>query len=260
MTVVVPTWKIVTTIQRKSGIEADAVQNVWYYGSPSGIPTSTDYGNWMNTYTGFLDAQPNIWSSVLDNGPGKVTAEFTKLPAEKTPALGPPTQFLASSWAGSTSDGYPSEVSVVVSLDGTSVTDAEVGPGGTRPAQRKRNRKFLGPLAEANGVSEPITKEVRPSTPFLTQLLQDYITHMITNMLTIDWTPYIFSPTNWQVYPVKLLWADNAFDTQRRRGEEATLKNEELAPGTTEAFIEQHAKVGVRLVDNGFGQLVRLPN
>lgn len=260
MTVVVPTYRLTATMKRKSGIEKDSTMNTWHFIAPSGLPSAGDYGNMMNVYQGFLDAIANDLSNVFRTETDVCSIEFFKYTAERPPpgtGLGPPTAVgFTQGWASApTLNGYPSEVATCISLDGTSVTDAEHGTGGTRPAARKRNRKYIGPLAEHTGTADTVTKEVRPNGTWRNALTQAVVNQLINAAVAKGWALTGFSPTQWQTFPVKNVWVDDAFDTQRRRGELPTLQTALPAPGALEAYMEAHRREGHPLHVNDMGQL-----
>lgn len=261
MTVVVPTYRMTVTMNRKSSVERDKVMNTWHFIAPSGTPTSTDFGNMMNVYKEFLESIRSWFSATLAGQPDSLLVEFWKLTAEKPPpgtGLGPPVSSGQMGWTTPPSTvGYPSEVSSCITLDGTTVLDAEHGTGGTRPASRKRNRKYVGPLAATAGSADPTTSEIRPTVTFRTALTNAILTHLINAAIAKGWALTGFSPTNWQTFPLKSVWVDDAFDTQRRRGEEPTIQTLVPTPGAFDAFVEAHAREGQVLELDALGNLRR---
>lgn len=259
MSIAVPAYKVVVTTQRRSGKPEDAVMNTWHYIAPSGTPNSTDFGNWMNHYRSFIDSISTSWSGALSNSPIGITVEHTRLPQEKPPpgtGIGPPVSTGALGFTvGPATVGYPAEVSVCITLDAASVLDSEVGAGDTRPAARKRNRKYIGPLSVNTGESEPTTNETRVSSTFRNLLSQKFVEHMVTGMKAAGWAITTFSPTLWQVFPPHKIWVDNAFDTQRRRGEAPTLRLETPTPAAVEGFVDAHSAVGVELFVDSTGNI-----
>lgn len=246
---------------KKSGIERDAVQNTWHFIAPSGTPTSQDFLNCMTEYRLFLDAiAPYLGHSLSSTGTGQL-CEFFKLTAERPPpgtGLGPPVfsgniQFTI----GPSTASLPSEVSTCISLDGTKVTDAEEGAGNTRPASRKRNRKYIGPMAVNTQDDIPVTGESRPLLTIRNALINAVVNNLINGMITKGWALTGFSPTNWQTFPVLNVWADNAWDIQRRRGEDPTTKALVPTPQTLPALREALEREGWELEDDGFGNLTQ---
>lgn len=262
MTIAVPSFKVVTTIQRRSGIERDAVQNTWQYTGPTANPTSGDFGAWMNNYKAFLDAIHLQLGSCLSGSPTGIHVEFFKMTPEKPlpgTGLGPPVGLgdMGFTTAPSTAS-LPGEVSICLTLDGVETVDSERGPGGTRPAARKRNRKYLGPLGQTALSIAANTLEAVVSQALRDNLNAAFKTHMYDAMKGAGWGATIFSPTNWQVYPILRTWVDNAFDTQRRRGQDADLRSTTELPAAKEDFVEQSNRLGDHLVIDELGHVLRI--
>jgi hypothetical protein len=260
LTVVVPTYKFVCTMPKKSGIERDAVMNTWHFIAPSGTPTAQDFLNAMTEYRLFLDDIHNYLGGSLSGTGGGQLCEFFKLTAERPPpgtGLGPPVfsgniQFTTAP----TTAQLPGEVSICISLDGTKITDAEEGTGGTRPASRKRNRKYIGPVGVNTQDSIPTTNESRPLATVRQILVNAVISRLIDGLIAKGWALTGFSPTNWQTFPVLSVWSDNAWDIQRRRGEDPTSKVQEATPQTLPALRAAMGREGLELLEDGFGNLM----
>lgn len=103
----------------------------------------------------------------------------------------------------------PSEVAVCCSFQAEKVN-------GLSQASR-RNRVYIGPLSTAvNSLSGTIDSVVR-------QDFADAFENLASNSNNAtEWTWVIYSPTTGEHHDVHDGWVDNAFDTQRRRGVEAT--------------------------------------
>lgn len=261
MTVVVPTYRVAVTLHKKSGIPADSSMNVWHFIAPSGAPTTPQFGDMMNIIKDFYDNLSFELSSTHAGGATPIFIEFTKLTAEKPAAgsgLGPPIINGAVAWQTvPAQNGYPAEVCTCVSLDGTTTSDSEGGTTGPHPAARKRNRKYIGPLATGVGAPDATTNEVRPTVTWRTQLAQAVLDILITKALTKGWSLVGFSPKNWQTFPVHNVWVDNAFDTQRRRGEAPSIHTVVPTPQGVEGFIEVARANGITYVQNALGQVER---
>jgi hypothetical protein len=68
---------------------------------------------------------------------------------------------------------------------------------------------------------------------FKDALLTAFKKWMIDTMKQIAWSLVAFSLKNWTAEPVFQLWMDDAFDTQRRRGQDPTLKDVQPAEAGT---------------------------
>jgi len=261
LTVVVPTYKFVCTMPKKAGIERDAGQNTWHFIAPSGTPTAQDFLNMMGVYKAFLDDLHTYFGASLSGTGAGQLCEFFKLTAEKPPpgtGLGPPQFFGNIQFATApTNSQLPGECAICVSLDGTKITDAEEGTGGTRPASRKRNRKYIGPVSVTTNESVPTTNESRPLQTARNAIVNAVINQLIGAAINKGWSLTGFSPTNWQTFPVLNVWSDNAWDIQRRRGEDPTSKYELPTPQTLPALQAALEREGWTLDDDGFGNLTQ---
>lgn len=100
----------------------------------------------------------------------------------------------------------PEECAVVCSFAGSAPVTA-----------RRRGRIYLGPLNTLSKSDATLTAPSRVDTWFLNALTTRSAALRTTlDAAGIDWV--VWSPTNQSSVPVVSGWADNAFDTQRRRG------------------------------------------
>lgn len=126
--------------------------------------------------------------------------------------------------------GLTGEAACCLSFEGdlTNIPETEANPSPPpaffRPAARRRGRVYIGPLNEAAIQENSGTDfEVKPSSALLSSLrfsgedLRDY-------PLTGGWEWVVYSPTDDQAYTVVTGFVDNAFDTQRRRGNASTSR------------------------------------
>lgn len=224
MALIAPTVLAVTTMQKSSGIERDAVVNTWHYQNPS-PPSSQDFGNWANNWKAFMGAISTYLSANLSNGSTAWNVSMWQIPISGQGPLGAP--IVAMDLAGASNQvatGLPGEVSICLSMQGSIVGVPEAGAGGTRPASRRRNRVFLGPFNTTTLAEDPTTKDVGPSAVVRTAIVDAYKLHMVQDQIADNWRPVVFSRANWDTHPVVTAWVDNAFDTQRRRGPDPTAK------------------------------------
>lgn len=114
-----------------------------------------------------------------------------------------------------TADGYPEEVAWCMSFRGAPVAGNNTGPGPHLPA-RRRGRIYIGPLAEVVGVNG--VPSVRPDMALADDVLLSADDTLGASLLANGYEWGVWSPTDAALYPVQLVWMDNAFDTQRRRG------------------------------------------
>lgn len=106
----------------------------------------------------------------------------------------------------------PWEVACCLSFKNLSVT--------TVPERNRRGRIYVGPL-NRNAVTES-GGSIRPSTAFMNDLLDAGQRLYDANDASALWT--VYSKVQAEGYLVEAGWVDNAFDTQRRRGEPTTSR------------------------------------
>lgn len=133
--------------------------------------------------------------------------------------------------------GYPSEVAVCISY--------RSGAEGGVPARRRRGRIYFGPVFAAIGVEGTSQVPQIPSTfrDFCLQAADDLFERLAGLGSTYRWCVYsrpyegraagsvpgkpwlgAIAARPGATYPITSFWMDNAFDTQRRRGERATTR------------------------------------
>lgn len=95
----------------------------------------------------------------------------------------------------------------------------QAAPVSGLPQARRRGRIYVGPLAK------PVCDANGFITPVAAQDLQNGASALLdASDSALTWTWSTYSPTDNQGHEVKSGWVDNAFDTQRRRGREATQR------------------------------------
>jgi len=220
-----PTCLVVTTTQRKTGIARDAVVNTWHYGAPDAADAA-DFTAWGAIYRNFVNNIKDSFSNVLSSLTNDVKIEFWYIPINGKGPLGAPaaTIFITHP-ATSNTVPLPSEVAICLTLEAHIVGIPEQGPGGTRPASRRRNRKYLGPLDASVLFHDPTTYEPEIPVGIRDSIAASYQNEMVNGMRAAGWSPVCFSRSDWTTHPVERVWVDNAFDTQRRRGQDATVKS-----------------------------------
>lgn len=114
------------------------------------------------------------------------------------------------------SSGMPQEVAVCASFRANYVSG--------QPAARRRGRVYIGPLAP--GAAD--TSGMRPHNNLLNRLIDGMQILAITaDTEAVNWC--VYSTVDHVARVVTRVWVDNAFDTQRRRGLQATTRIEEEA-------------------------------
>lgn len=106
----------------------------------------------------------------------------------------------------------PSEVALCISYSGDIVSGV--------PAARRRGRIFFGPLS--TGTLQTVAGgEVRP-----TALVQSHLANAAFNLATAAGPVWVVRSEVGTLMntPIRNIWVDNAFDTQRRRGADPTSR------------------------------------
>jgi hypothetical protein len=129
------------------------------------------------------------------------------------------------------STALPSEVAVCLTIEALGRADepverpdgADAGTAVDRPRQRSTGRMYIGPLAASTvaivgGVARP-DANIRDTVRLAAVDMFNKI-----DALDVGVRPVVWSRKDAQVRPVAAVSIDNAFDIQRRRGEEPTLR------------------------------------
>lgn len=206
-----------------SGLLEDRVMNDFAFKLDGGVVNST-------TIAAAFDAVDDFYrvATSTGNAVGKFISRFVnrsathslKMYAISAGPLGSPIANI--DWLGpvtpAETTGLPTEVAGVLSFhaDTTNVLEES---GATRPAARRRGRIFVGPLIPgAMDMTAP---------PFMlseSTFLQTLRAAAVTLMDRTDVTWCVWSRADAVLRPVVGGWTDNAPDTQRRRGADATAR------------------------------------
>lgn len=215
-------------LPRLNGVPEDAVTNTWHFRRPIPGTYSTAVGQIQTALAAFYTDPPAGFSHAV--------GEFIEFidrtsnaclincydgglaPGARTPTTS--TFTLPTAPGGSAI--WPSEISCCLSFRGEDI--------GTANAGRRRGRVYIGPLNNA-GLGATTGGEARPSDSgsynlmgtlteagfvMATALDADDIQHIV-------WSEAAGGGAG-SATDVRWYWADNAFDTQRRRGEKATSR------------------------------------
>lgn len=221
--------KVVVTIPSVTGVPHDAVTNTFHFltPTPSGTPSTVPELEAMR------DAVKGFYDQVVDSAPfgGSGSARLTVILSgvvlqptlfikiyrcETEIAVGaspePIITYEVSITALPTANlPYPTEVAVCLSFKG--LLDTSI------PAARQRGRIYLGPVhLVGNMVGNRLVFPAgyRANVAASASWLRAFST------AGIDWC--VWSHAELQAFPVVAGWVDNAFDTQRRRGTDATAR------------------------------------
>lgn len=141
--------------------------------------------------------------------------------AHGSPVRTQPMALLAAGSAGAVP--LPSEVAVCLSYNADYGADAEFLPL-SRPRARDRGRVFVGPLNDA-AITEDTADHRAKIQPTFMDTLGAAGARLMARVSGGDGSWSVWSRKNAAVKNIVNVSVDNAFDTQRRRGEKASLRN-----------------------------------
>lgn len=203
--------KVQARYNRVSGITADAIINTFHFvidadGRAAAVAASPGILGRVGT---FYQAIQGLYPTALMATPMVLTSYTLADPIPRTP-LGT----LNVVMAGTATAPLPAEVAVCLSYRGVSI------PG--VPPARTRGRIYLGPFSTGI-LSTTVAAEVRPSSANLATIRAAALNLRDTSIANATkWV--VFSPTNLSTVDVAEVSTDDAFDTQRRRGADPTVR------------------------------------
>lgn len=207
------------SLEADTTVPADAAVNVFHFMST----TADDPADLITTLNvaleAFYDTIGGQLSSIL-TGNGSIKYYDMTDPEPRAP-IGDDT----FSFVPATASSYPPEVALCLSYQGEIVSGA--------PIARRRGRIYIGPVAASAG--EISGARTQPNSTFRANLASAATALAgITGPPDALWS--VFSPTTagpppWSesvlensFFPILSGWIDNAWDTQRRRGQAATAR------------------------------------
>jgi hypothetical protein len=227
---------VTVTFPHKDGINRDAVVNTFTFHKATDM-TDTDMGLIENAIRQFLNSTPSDGTAVGEPsiilGP---QLSRTAVPVFRhynidahlsgtTPVGSPVRTNTMTEALHAPVSGFPmpSEVAICLSFHGTFGADQEFA-GGTRPKSRDRGRIYFGPLV---GSALVVNTEGTTNRPIVAPnvraaLLSNALDHLMAPGSGIS--QVVWSRRAGSVNPVEGYSVDDAFDTQRRRGERPTVR------------------------------------
>lgn len=201
--------KAVVSIPYQTGIPGDVAVNVWSFEvEDDTTPNFSEIGAFIYTFynevTGFYSPVTSPTNSNL-----KIYVRSDAEP--QLPRVDAPIDL----GAPSSVEPLPEEVAFCCSFRG-------VLASGTNP-RRRRGRVYLGPLTQAV-VAVGANSRTEVGTGFRT-VVEEAIQAANAELTTAGNFHTVWSQTDEVNVTVTDYWVDNAFDTQRRRGVEATSRN-----------------------------------
>jgi hypothetical protein len=207
-----------------SGLARDEVVNNFVFHTPTTPPSTTELDNIrdalvsfyndvasgasasMGTYIGQSISRstlPNIKFYLLD-GHLNGSAHGSPIRIDTFPSFDSPGG----------SDDMPAEVAFCLSFHAPFFSDPEFS-GSTRPRSRDRGRIYLGPLIRSTASTSSTTHITRPHTTFQADVL--FAGAALRDDTDSNWC--VWSRVGGMVQTITTVMVDDAFDTQRRRGE-----------------------------------------
>lgn len=219
------------TFAHKSGLVEDQVVNTFPFLTTADPATTAE----MDTANGYLadfyngvgatsgSTVANLIGTQLDRGANKAHVRWYNIPIAEMDGSphGSPVHetffTLGASQGGETN--LPSEVAIVLSYH-SPLTDLQQELGATRPAARARGRLYIGPLCTLARTVDATTNKAKVST-----VAQNTLSDAAVRLMAHgdpNWAQW--SRKNMLFAEVVGGFVDDAFDTQRRRGERATAR------------------------------------
>lgn len=224
---------VTVTLPHANGLPADAAvfTSAWARGTAPTLANATALRDAWDGYLndvapGAVAAVGGYLSSCLARGAGIGTFDLYTIPASAGP-LGSPTFSLPIDFTAvdNSNRPLPSEVAVRCSLH-ADLTGIPEEMGSARPRARRRGGWYLGPCqAGVSNATNGMTAEPQVSAGCRTDLIAA-VQQLAAIAFSVPdlWVLSVFSRVDWAVREVVGGWIDTAFDTQRRRGADATAR------------------------------------
>lgn len=217
----------VVTIPKKSGIPRDAVENTFAFATdaPADAAAATAITTQLNDFYGASHGafgSVSSWLADSVDASGTWEAMYYDISGHLGgTAHGSPfgSGLITPGTIGT--DSLPSELAACLSFRSNYGTDVEFGGGGaTRPRARDRGRVFIGPIKKGAVEDSSTTQEGR----IIGGLCQSIVSaaDALKGDATYTWS--VWSRKDATLKPVTVVWCDNAWDIQRRRGADATSR------------------------------------
>lgn len=220
----------VVHLTHNSGLPQDNVVNNFVFRTATTPPSSTELDHITTALTTFYNtgagtpshAICNAISTAIDRGSNKAHILYYLLDGHLDgSAHGSPVR--QDDWtlgsAIGTGSNFPSEMAVCLTFHALYLTDPEFGPGHSRPRARDRGRIYIGPLRDTIKLLA-VDSEPRLD-PDWAQAFGAAASRLVADTDT-QWVQWSRAAVRTQT--VHDGWVDNAFDVQRRRGPDATVR------------------------------------
>lgn len=233
----------VVTLPSVTGLAKDNYVNTWAIAEHvDNVTSDAKEASILSALADFYVGMGGIFSSAVSRAANACTLKLYDITGhlDGTPH-GSPIQLGAFGMpAPAAGIDFPSEVAIAVTLEGTHRADSavEVGTPPVRPKQRHTGRVYLGPLRDT--ISDH-GSPCRPAAASMTSIRTavDTLDNALRAIGTIGLLPMyslgVWSRKNATIYPLANVSTDNAFDTQRRRGEASTARTRTVVEVTLAA-------------------------
>jgi hypothetical protein len=200
-----------------TGIPEDVITNVWHFEWLVGTPSGSNFTNLRNNLDAFYTSVYTIGAGAdwiapwVDISNCRIKVYDLDDPIPRAPVY---ENTFAITATPVTNSSVPLETAICLSFQGEPVS-------GT-PQARRRGRIFIGGwagLADAGDATSfpEVSSELRTGICAAAETLYDA-------MAEDDWFWVVWSRVDEEAALVTNGWVDNAFDTQRRRGNAATAR------------------------------------
>lgn len=199
-----PIIRALVTFEAQTGIPKDAATNTFHFDADN--TSGGVLGNIMDLLEDFYTDIPTGGASspILMMANGTWGNEFTiQLYNLSDPIPRFPIADRTVAGTGGTTDGMPTEVSLVMSFQGNQVAGV--------PQSRRRGRIFLPFIGKTRGSQRPSSATVADLARAGKDLLDS-----ANASINVQWV--VWSPTTSTSVAITNGWVDDSWDTQRRRG------------------------------------------
>lgn len=212
--------RVIVTLPAASGVGRDAVVTDFTFSSatPNVLTAlaafyNTTHPTWATAVSGYLS--PTLSRAT---GAGVFHVYDLSVPLTSGGPAGPPIQTATWTLGGGGGTPLPSELAVVLSYHAADTSIPEHAPG-ARPRSRYRGRCYIGPLT-----TTALNQDATSHRPTVLQAVRETITASAVALLAAEPTWSVWSRKDKMQRTVVGGWVDDAWDVQRRRGEDPVVR------------------------------------
>jgi len=199
-------WRCMSTMVQESNIPDDSTVNTFHVYTVTGTPNWADV---TEAWQSYMDDLRNFFPGTVAETGHSLRVYDLADEEPRAPVSDLPWEF-SSAPTGTT---LPAEVALCISYEGTQIS-------GLTQA-RRRGRMYIGPI------NATINDDGRPGAVALGNFVGFFPT-FVDALNTAGCYFVVYSRVNEDPVQVVKAWADNAFDTQRRRGVEPSHRDIEV--------------------------------